>query len=105
MHRRKELSDAAYDNIKLNEAEFFAYSLIATAGAIEGLKALINLDWGAKYNEEEKTLVKEALKIRQIIASENTFQFFKILRKGETNYFFACLMINRMQSMRKTAMS
>ena len=79
--------------------------MIATAGAIEGLKSLINVDWSSQYNEQEKVLIKEALKIRQIIAAENTFAFFKILRKGETNYFFACLMLIKMQTMRMTGMS
>ena len=35
---------------------------------------------------------------------DNFFEFFRILRKAKTNYFFACLMINRMQEIRMTAM-
>ena len=38
------------------------------------------------------------------MASDNFFEFFKILRKDKTNYFFACLMINRMQEIRMTGM-
>ena len=105
MNRRNTLSDAAYANIKQNTAEFSAYSLIATTGRIEGLRNMINVDWGADYNDEEKALIKEALNIRQVILSQNTFKFFRILRKGETNYFFACLMIIRMQPMRLTGIT
>ena len=35
---------------------------------------------------------------------DNFCEFFKILRKSKTNYFFACLMINRMQEIRMAAM-
>ena len=44
------------------------------------------------------------MKIRQVIAFDNFSDFFRILRKDKTNYFFACLMINRMQEIRMTGM-
>jgi len=100
LHRRKHLSDTDYAEIKKNTAEFFAYALIATTGGIEGLRGLINVDWSADYDEDEKALIKEAIGIRQLIMSKNTCKFFRILRKGETNYFFACLMLITMQRMR-----
>ena len=94
------MSDTDYAEITKNTAEFNAYALIATTGGIEGLRSLINVDWSADYNEDEKALIKEAINIRSLIMSKNTCKFFRILRKGETNYFFACLMLITMQRMR-----
>ena len=65
MHRKHALSDLAYANIVQNRGEFAAYSLIATAGVIEGLKDIINSDLSSVYKDEaDITLIKEALKIR-----------------------------------------
>ena len=44
--------------------------------------------------------MKEAIRIQRIIQSKNFVQFFRILRSKETNYFFACIMLNYVEQMR-----
>ena len=104
LHKAGKLPDEAFANCMANQAEFVSYYLIATTGATDGLKDFLGHDWETNFSVEQQNLIKEALKIRQIMVYDNFCEFFRILRKAKTNYFFACLMINRMQEIRMTAM-
>ena len=77
-----------------------SYQIIATSGKTEGLKEIMqgNLN---KFSPTEQALLKQALDIRRVITGGNFVRFFRILRKGETNYFFACLMMITMLMMRQ----
>jgi hypothetical protein len=54
------------------------------------------------YTSDDRILMKEALKIHRIVISNDFNQFFKLIR-GRTNFMFACLMLTRIQEMRRKA--
>ena len=52
-----------HKNVVRNKVEMFAYNLIATASSIDSLKHICNIKWEDYANEQEKEMVKEALRI------------------------------------------
>lgn len=92
LHRGVMKQDV-YDEIILNRAEFTAYQLIATSHGIDGVEHILSLKFDTAYVEKETRLIKEALKVRLAIESQDCSEFFKRLRSPQLNYLFACLMI------------
>ena len=71
----------------------FTYSLIAEAKSIESQTHIMNIKWDEYESDDEVKLVKEAIRIQQVIKNDNYVEFFRILRRPTTNYFFACVML------------
>lgn len=93
MLNQQSMTPDQYSQIILNRSEFTAYYFIATATAIDGVEELLKLNRDTPYEQHEKSLIAEALRIRVIICSDDCASFFKKLRSPKLNYFFACIMI------------
>ena len=103
MHKSGQMESQVHKNIVRNKVEMFSYNLIATALSIDSLKHICNIKWEDYTNDQEKEMVKEALRIQQVIKNRNFVEFFRTLRRPTTNYFFACVMLFYMDSMRLDA--
>ena len=91
--RGKIKSDEAKELLK-HQAEFRAYQIIATSGTLEGFKDIFEEGYETQFeSNQDRELIKEAIKIRTIITTRAFPAFFKMLRTGKVNYMFACLMV------------
>ena len=63
----------------------------------------MNIKWDEFDSDEELYLVKEAIRIQQVIKNGNYVEYFRILRRPTTNYFFACVMLIHIEYMRLVA--
>ena len=104
MEKTGQIDPAIVRNILRNRTEMFAYNLIATArSSIESAQQVLTIDWNEFETEEDKKFVKDALKIQMTIKNSQFVEFFRILRRPTTNYFFACLMLIHYNTMREEA--
>ena len=103
MVKAGQLDPSIHHNVVRNKTEMFSYSLIATAMSIDCLKHICNIDWTSYATAYEKKLVKEAIRIQQVIKNKNFMEYFRTLRRPTTNYFFASVMLIHMESMRLEA--
>ena len=92
-----------HKNIVRNRAEMFAYNLIAMAASNEVITHIVQIKWEDFSGAEQNELVREALRIQQVVQHKNWVEYFRTLRRPTTNYFFACLMLSHISSMRLTA--
>mmetsp|Transcript_13202 Transcript_13202/g.17955 ORF Transcript_13202/g.17955 Transcript_13202/m.17955 type:complete len:157 (+) Transcript_13202:793-1263(+) len=103
MLKTGQLEARVHKNIVRNRAEMFAYNMIAMARSVEAIKHACNINWDDFKSDDEKDLVREALRIQQVIKHKNWIEYFRTLRRPTTNYFIACLMLIVIDSMRLSA--
>ena len=104
MYKSGQLEEKVYSNIIRNRAEMFAYNIIATASSIDCIKHITKINWEEFSTDEQKNMVHGALNIQLIIKNRNYVEFFRVLRRPTTNYFFACLMLIYIDEMRLHAL-
>ena len=63
----------------------------------------MGIKWDELESDEELCLVKEAIRIHNVIKIGNYVEYFRILRRPTTNYFFACAMLIHIEDMRLVA--
>ena len=100
---RKQIDQQLAMSLLKNNAEFTSYSLIAN-DAVNGAKLVMGIDFESQiYSQDDIALIKEAFKIHRIINDLDFNQFFKLISAKRTNYMFACLMLTRLDFMRRIA--
>lgn len=92
-----------YENIVRNRYEMFAYTLIAMARSPEVVSQVVSIKWEEMNGPEDQDLVREALRIQQVISNRNWVEYFRTMRRPSTNYFIACLMLSHIGFMRQSA--
>ena len=97
------MDEKLYNNVIKNRAEMLSYNLIATASSMQCVGRICEIKWDEYRSEEDRALIREALHIQLIIKNMNYIEFFRILRRPTTNYFFACLMLLFINKMRQQA--
>ena len=71
MLKSGQLDHKVHTNVVRNRAEMFSYHLLATAVSVESIKHVCNVKWDDYEDNEARDLIKEAMRLHQVIRHKN----------------------------------